>query len=338
MGSLNVLVATPSMAASLPPADEEVLRRIRAVSPRIRVKNCSTLVMAELSGDASQKADLDALLAETEVVFGLMPPHNIITRAPNLKWFQATSAGVDRLLDTEIWRSRVTITGVSGIHAIPIGDFVLGLMLMFAKGMPQSFRMKQERRWQRYVPRTLHGKTVGIVGLGHIGREVARLAKAFGMRVIATRRSVKGAGGTKNVDLLLPPHRLSEVLADSDYVALCVPLTRETRHIIGEGELKTMKPTSYVINIGRGSLIDEEALMLALDEKRIAGAGLDVTVREPLPAESRLWDLENVILTPHIAGGREDYMLQAADLFCDNLRRYLAGRKLRNVISRKRGY
>jgi phosphoglycerate dehydrogenase-like enzyme len=128
------------------------------------------------------------------------------------------------------------------------------------------------------------------------------------------------------------------MLAESDYVALCVPLTPETHHIIGEAELKAMKPTSYVINIGRGNLIDEEALIRALDEKRIAGAGLDVTAIEPLPADSRLWDFENVILTPHVAGGMEDYMMRAADLFCDNLRRYLAGKKLLNVINRKRGY
>jgi phosphoglycerate dehydrogenase-like enzyme len=370
MESLNVLVVTPSFDRGLAYVHDEVLWHIRAVSPKIKVKDGSTLVMAELLGDNSQKAkldallaeakikvkdgstlamaeflgdnsqkaELDALLAEAEVLFGFMPPQNITVRAPNLKWFQATSAGVDRHWDTEIWRSRVTITGVSGIHATPIGEFVMGLMLMFAKDMPQSFQMKQKRQWHRYLPRTLHGKTVGIVGLGHIGREVARLAKAFGMRVIATRRSTRKAGKARNVDLLLPRDRIKEMLAESDYVALCVPLTPETHHIIGEAELKAMKPTSYIVNIGRGSLIDEEALIRALDGKGIAGAGLDVTAIEPLPTDSRLWDFENVILTPHVAGGMEDYMLRANDLFCDNLRRYLAGKKLLNVINRKRGY
>jgi phosphoglycerate dehydrogenase-like enzyme len=338
MESLNILVATPSMGGSLPLHADEVLRRIRAVSPRIRVENCSELVGAELSGDRSSKGKLDALLAGAEVLFGLVPPPNITTRAPNLRWFQATSAGVDRLRDTEIWRSPVTITGVSGIHATPIGEFVLGMMLMFAKNMPQSFQMKKERHWQRYVPQTLRGKTVGIVGLGHIGREVARLAKAFGMRVIATRRSAKQAGKARNVDLLLPRRSIRQMLTESDYVTLCVPLTPETEHLIGEAELRAMKPASYIINIGRGGLIDEEALLRALDGAHIAGAGLDVTAVEPLPAESRLWDFKNVILTPHIAGGREDYMLQAVDLFCDNLGRYLAGRKLRNLVSRKKGY
>jgi phosphoglycerate dehydrogenase-like enzyme len=294
--------------------------------------------MAELRGDKSQQSELDALLAKAEVLFGFIPPQNITKRAPNLKWFQAISAGVDRHRDTEIWRSRITITGVSGIHAIPISEFVMGLILMFTKNMPQSFQMKQKRQWHRYLPRTLHGKTVGIVGLGHIGGEVARLAKAFGMRVIATRRSIIQAGKARNVDLLLPGDRIKEMLAESDYVALCVPLTPETHHIIGEVELKVMKPTAYIINIGRGSLIEEEAMIRALDEKRIAGAGLDVTAIEPLPLESRLWDFENVILTPHVAGGMEDYMLRAADIFCDNLRRYLSGKKLLNVINRERGY
>ncbi|OGN99703.1 MAG: hypothetical protein A2Y90_04840 [Chloroflexi bacterium RBG_13_52_12] len=315
-----------------------MLQRIRAVSPKIKVKDGSTLIMAEFRGDNSRKAELDAMLAETDILFGFIPPQNITTRAPNLKWMQVTSAGVDRHRDTEIWKSRVTITGVSGIHATPIGEFVLGFMLMFVKNTPQSFRMKQTRQWERYGTHTLRGKTLGIVGLGHIGREVARLSKAFGMRVIATRRSTKQAGKAKDVDLLLPQSRVKEMLADSDFVVLSVPLTPDTHHIIGEAELKAMKPSAYIINIGRGGLIDEEALLRALDEKRIAGAGLDVTAAEPLPKESRLWDFDNVILSPHVSGGMEDYMLRAAELFCDNLRRYLEGKKLHNVVDRKKGY
>jgi phosphoglycerate dehydrogenase-like enzyme len=338
MESLNVLVVTPSFDRSLPHADDAVLRLIRAVSPKIKVKDGSMLVMAELNGDNSRKAELDALLVDADVLFGFIPPRNITARAPKLKWFQATSAGVDRHRDTEIWQSRVTITGVSGIHATPIGEFVLGLMLMFVKDTPLSFKMKQTRQWQRYAPRTLRGKTVGIMGLGHIGGEVARLAKAFGMKVIATQRSAKKEGKARNVDLLLPQSRMKEMLAESDFVALCVPLTPETRHIIGEAELKAMKPTAYVINIGRGNLIDEEALIRALDEKRIAGAGLDVTAIEPLPKESRLWDFDNVILSPHVSGGMEDYMLRAAQLFCENLKRYLDGKKLLNIVDRKKGY
>jgi phosphoglycerate dehydrogenase-like enzyme len=179
---------------------------------------------------------------------------------------------------------------------------------------------------------------VGIIGLGHIGREVARLSKAFGMRVIATRRSATKLGRARYVDRLMPSKQLQSLLAESDFIAICVPYTPETYHLIGEKELGIMKPTAYLINIARGGIIDEEALIRALDEKRIAGAGLDVTAREPLPTKSRLWDLDNVILSPHVAGGMEDYVVHATELFCENLRRYIAGKKLRNVIDRKRGY
>lgn len=337
MKLLNVLVVTPSFDKSLPHADEDVLRTIRAV-PGVKVTDGSALLSAEFRGDNSRQAELDAMLAETDVLFGFIPPKNIIARAPRLKWFQATSAGVDRHRDTEIWKSKAIITGVSGIHATPIGEFVISLMLMFAKNAPLGFKMMQTKKWERYASGTLRGKTVGIIGVGHIGMEVARLAKAFGMKVIGTRRSTKTAGRARNVDLLLPTSRLKEILKQSDYVAVCCPLTPETRHIIGEAELKTMKPTARIINIGRGELIDPEALVKALREKWIAGAGLDVTVPEPLPPDSPLWDFDNVILSPHISGGMEDYMLRAAELFADNLRRYLAGKKLRNVVSRKKGY
>ncbi|OGO17658.1 MAG: hypothetical protein A2Z15_01610 [Chloroflexi bacterium RBG_16_50_11] len=322
----------------MPHADEDILRRIRKISTKVKVKDGSTLVFGEMRGDESKKAELDALLAETDVLYGFVPPKNVIARAPRLKWMQVTSAGVDRHQDTEIWRSKVILTGVSGIHAAPIGEFVLGLMLMFAKDTPLSFKMKQTRDWQRYMVHTLRGKTAGIVGLGHICGEVARLSKAFRMKVIATRRSTKQAGKARNVDLLLPSSRMKELLAGSDYVVLTLPLTPETHHIMGDAEFRSMKPTAYIINIGRGGLIDQEALIRALDEKRIAGAGLDVTTPEPLPKESRLWDFDNVILSPHVSGGMEDYMLRATELFCDNLKRYLEGKKLRNVIDKKKGY
>jgi phosphoglycerate dehydrogenase-like enzyme len=338
MATLNVLVATPSFDKGLPHADEELLRLIRAVSPKIKVKDGSALIMAEAQGDNAKKKELDAMLAETEVLFGFIPPQNITARAPNLKWFQVTSAGVDRHQGTEIWRSKVIITGVSGIHATPIGEFVMGLMLMFVKNTPLSFKMKQTRDWLRYRSGTLRGKTVGVVGLGHIGGEVARLSKAFGMKVIAIKRSAKQGSKAKNVDRLLPPSQMKELLAGSDYVVITLPLTSETRHIISDAEFEAMKPTAYIINIGRGSLIDQEALLRALDKKLIAGAGLDVTVPEPLPKENRLWDFDNVVISPHVSGGMEDYMLRATELFCENLKRYLDGKKLLNVVDRKKGY
>ncbi len=338
MESPNILVVAPDFERSEPDADKECLRLIRAVSPRIKVKDGAALATAELSGDFSRKSELDALLAWADVLFCLVAPPNTMARAPKLKWIQVISAGVDRWRDTDVWNNGVVITGVSGIHATPIGEFVLSLMLMFAKNTPLAFKMMQTRKWRRYEPRTLRGKTVGIVGLGHIGAEVARLSKAFGMKVIATRRSTRQAGSARNVDLLLPQARMKQMLASSDYVALCLPLTQETRHIIGEPEFRAMKPSARIINIGRGQLIDEGALIRALDEKRIAGAGLDVTYIEPLPKKSRLWSFDNVILSPHISGGMESYMMRATEVFCENLRRRLTGKKLINVVDRKRGY
>jgi phosphoglycerate dehydrogenase-like enzyme len=338
MKPLNVLVLTPSFDRSTPHADKECLRLIRAVSPGIKVKDGAALAAAEFRGDNSKEEELDALLAWADVIFGLFAPANTIARAPKLKWIQVISAGVDRWIDTDVWQSRVIITGVSGIHATPIGEFVMALMLMFAKNAPLSFKMMKTRQWRRYPTHTLRGKTVGIVGLGHIGREIARLSKAFGMTTIATRRSTRQPGKAKNVDLLLPRASMNQMLSRSDYVVLSVPLTPETRHIIGEAEFKAMKPTARLINIGRGFLVDEDALIRALDEKLIAGAGLDVTYTEPLPQKSRLWLFDNVILSPHISGGMEDYMLRATNLFCENLRRYLNGKRLLNVIDKKKGY
>jgi phosphoglycerate dehydrogenase-like enzyme len=158
------------------------------------------------------------------------------------------------------------------------------------------------------------------------------------MTVIATRRSILAPGKMQNVDRLLPQSQMWRMLRKSDFIVLSVPLTAETRHIIGERELRAMKPGARLINVGRGQLVDEEALIRALDEKRIAGAGLDVTYTEPLPKESRLWSLDNVIISPHLSWAMENYLSHATHLFCKNLRRYLAGKKLLNVVDRKRGY
>jgi phosphoglycerate dehydrogenase-like enzyme len=320
------------------PVGDELSQLIRAVSPRIEISDAFELTMAEEGGDLSRKDQLDVLLAGAEVIYGFGLPRNVIARAPKLKWIQVMSAGVDRYLNDEMRKSPVTLTNVSGIHAIPISEFVLQLMLMFSKQAPLCFQLKQEKQWERLGTTGLRSKTVGIVGLGHIGREVARLAKAFGMRVVATRRSVGQATSARYVDLLLPSEQLPRLLAESDFVVICVPLTPETDGLIGEEKLRMMKPDAYLINVARGKVVDEEALVKALEEKRIAGAGLDVFATEPLPADSKLWELPNVILSPHISGGMEDYLAQATKVFCENLRRYLSGRRLVNVVSKLHGY
>jgi D-2-hydroxyacid dehydrogenase (NADP+) len=330
METINVL-----MTLSL---DEASMQQITAVSSRIKLTNVSELVKAEQKGDAAAKKQLDALLAVTEIIYGFRLPENVIARAPKLRWFQTMSAGVDRFLDDNFRKSSVIMTSVSGIHATPIGEFVLQLMLMFAKQAPLAFQQKQQRQWKSFLAMELRSRIIGIVGLGHIGREVARLAKAFGMRVVATRRSAGKSQRARYVDRLFAPGQLLQLLAESDFVVLTLPLTKETHRIIGEAELRSMKPTAYLINIARGNLIDEEALVQALEEHRIAGAGLDVFATEPLPAGSRLWELPNVIISPHIAGGMEDYVDRATEVFAENLRRYLGGKRLINVVDKERGY
>ncbi len=321
------------------PLDGTSLQRIKSVSDRIKLIDASGLLRAESKGDSSATKELDALLTEAEVIYGFRLPKDLIRRATKLKWVQVMSAGVDRFLEDEEFRkSKVVLTNVSGIHGVPIGEFVLGMMLMFAKQAPLCFQLKQQRQWGRFVPTVLRSKTVGIVGLGSIGREVARLAKAFRMRVVATRRSARGAGRARYVDVLYPPDQLHRLLSESDFVVLALPLTPESKGLIGERELRSMKPTAYLINIARGEIVDEQALVRALEERWIAGAGLDVFATEPLPPDSRLWGFPNVVFSPHVAGGMEDYVAQATEVFCENLRRYLSGKRLLNVVNKNRGY
>ncbi len=299
---------------------------------------------AEDESEEEARERLAPILRETEVLFSNpIVPDDIVEQAPALKWLQLTSAGVDRLLDAPVVRSHVTVTTASGIHAVPISEYVIGAMLAFAKGLPRAFRAQQERAWRPYWPDELEAKTVGVLGIGAIGARVVRISRALAMRVLAMRRSVerKMSGpeaGVPDADEVLPVSELAYLLGESDYVVVALPLTPESRGLIGEAELRAMKPSAVIVNIGRGAIIDEQALVQALKEGWIAGAALDVFQQEPLSGESELWGLENVIVTPHISGGTPRYMERAVELFCDNLRRYLAGEPLRNVVDQERGY
>lgn len=316
----------------------ENIRKIEDADTRVRVTEVTELVRADREGDADATKQLDDLLAEAEVFYGFWLPRDPVSRTPNLKWVQVLSAGVERYLRSEIMDSPVILTNASGIHAVPIGEFVIEQMLMFVKKAPEIFRLQDAHKWVRVNPTGLRDKTVGIVGLGNIGREVARLSKAFGMKVIATRRGAKQPGKARYVDTVLPSSRLSDLLGESDFVVLSLPFTPETEKIIGEKELRMMKPSAFLINIARGGVVDEDALLNALEEKKIAGAGLDVFATEPLPSESRLWDMENVIVSPHMSGNMDDYIERATDLFVKNLERYLAGKRMLTVVDKKKGY
>jgi phosphoglycerate dehydrogenase-like enzyme len=204
--------------------------------------------------------------------------------------------------------------------------------------MPVYFGYKSQHLWKRHTSSVLRDKTIGILGLGHIGSEVARLAKAFGMRVIATRRSYKEGMKARNVDQLMPSNKLNDLLKTSDYVVITLPFTAETKNLIGEKELRQMKESACLINIGRGGIIDQTALTKALKENWIGGAALDVYTPEPLPADSLLWDLPNLIYSPHVSGSMVDYVSRATEVFCNNLERYLAGKRLVNVVNKRAGY
>ena len=283
---------------------------------------------------------LGRILAHTEVILGWRLPKNVISRAPRLKWVQAVAAGVDLLAgDTGLLQSHVMVSNASGVNAIAVAEFALCLMLMIAKKVPRFLANKGSSRWEHFVTSELKGKTVGIVGLGQVGSEIARLAQAFRMRVLAIKKSATGrVKNTAGVDELFSPGMLLQMLPECDFVILTVPLTSETRELIGEAELKAMKPTAHIINIARGPVIKQDVLIQALKEKWIAGAALDVFEIEPLPAESELWQLENVIVSPHIAGYVEQYNVMMTELFCENLKRFLRGEELLNLVDKRKGY
>ncbi len=318
--------------------EREAIDIIESVSDQFEVIDASDLARAERNGDSLASDELSSLLAQADIVYALKLPDRLLERAPRLKWLQTISTGVDRILSPELGRSNVVVTNMSGIHELTIAEFVLMLMLMFVKQAPRSFYQQIEGRWKWFPVDVLAGKTIGIVGMGRIGREVARVSRFFDMKVVATRRSAAIGDVEENVDLLLPAARLHELLSLSDFVVLSLPLTEESRGMIGEDELAAMKQSARLINVSRGAIVDEPALIQALQEGRIAGAGLDVYSEEPLPPDSPLRRMPNVIFSPHVSGDIEAYDVGAARLFAENLGRYLSGEPLLNVVDKSRGY
>ena len=290
--------------------------------------------------------ELLSRLREAEVLCSYWVPGNWRELAPHLRWLQAAGAGVDELQPTGILdvNSGIVVTTAVGINATTIGEYVFGSMLMFNRTWPEMVRLQDRHIWPRSANwyklggRELENQTLGIVGLGNIGRRIAQLGKAFGMRVLGTRRTAHSVEKDPDVDQIFPLAQLRDMLHQSDYVVLAVPLTSETNKLIGEAELRAMRPHTYLVNVARGRVIDEAVLIRALREGWIAGAGLDVAVEEPLPPDSPLYSMPNVILTPHISGVSIHYGERLTELFADNLRRYRAGEPLRNRYDPTRGY
>ncbi len=278
--------------------------------------------------------------ADTEIFlyhYALAPDviARMIRAAPTLRWIHSVSAGVDHLLCKELVESEIVFTNSVGAHAPAIAESVLGMLLFVVKRLGEHWDAQKARRWERVRKDELRGKTLGVIGLGHVGTEIARLGKAFGMRVVATKRHPQPA---EHVDQVWGPEGLPHLLAESDFVVMCAALTPETRGLIGEHELRQMKPAAYFVNIARGALVQEDALLRALRERWIAGACLDVFVQEPLPADHLFYDLPNVFITPHSSASTPQLMGRALDIFVENVKRYRAGQPLLNVVDKPRGY
>jgi phosphoglycerate dehydrogenase-like enzyme len=311
--------------------EHEFVERVRHVSNRVDVtyRPCQP------------PEDMTPYLTGVEVLLTYRASFDPGT-APHLKWIQLTGAGIDHLQSEPILKTDVVITNAH-LFATPIAEYVFGSILCYSRKFSQTLSEFQTKRewprdpWKTHVGRELNQCTLGIVGYGDIGRAVARIGQGFGMRVVATRMSLIDPSEQDGVQLL-PVRDLDKLLNLSDYVVVCVPFTPQTEGLIGEQELRAMKPESYLVNVSRGKVLDQAALIKALREGGIAGAGLDVFAEEPLPKESELFELPNVILTPHIAGMSSRYSERLADLFCENLRRYLKGERLMNVVDKKRGY
>ncbi|MCI0769683.1 MAG: D-2-hydroxyacid dehydrogenase [Chloroflexi bacterium] len=337
---VNVLVCTS--------LTDELLAQIVAVDERAKVHDAAAQLLEELPSALrpgqtpaplrEPGSSLNDLLAEAEVLLSARRlPADVASRAPNVRWVQSPLAGVELFRQTDLWDApEVTITSGAGINSGPVAEYVVAAIFSLAKNVPRMLASKARREWDRFELGPVRGTTLGIVGLGAVGGEVARLAQGLGMNVLATKRHVDPEAHLPS--WVLPHDQLHRLLAASDFVVLAVPATGETVGMIGRAELEAMRPSACLINVSRGDVVDEAALIDALRRGRLAGAALDVFETEPLPAVSPLWDLPNVVISGHIAGLFESYDARVVDLFVANLRLYLDGYRLVNAVDRDAGY
>ena len=262
----------------------------------------------------------------------------VFAMAPRVRWVHSRAAGLDTLLFPALVDSPAPLTNSSGVYSRSLGEFVAASVLFFAKDFHRMQRNQMAGRWEQFDVEEVHGKTLGIVGYGDIGRAAAKFAKALGMRVIALRRHPEKSDGDSLVDETLGLERLLDLMGRSDYVVAAAPLTSETRGLVSAAAIAAMKPTGVFINVGRGAVVDELALIDALRQKRIRGAALDVFDQEPLPAGHPLYALDNLLLSPHCADHTQTWIDDAMQFFTENLERFVRGEPLKNVVEKRLGY
>jgi D-2-hydroxyacid dehydrogenase (NADP+) len=306
--------------------DPELLAQVRAISEGIEVVSPDEL-----------KAN-PGIVEELEAVFGGLG-RDLVPKAKRLKWIQTTGAGVNGLITPELQQSDLIITNAKGIHAQPIAEHMFGMLLMVVRRLGEAWDQQKTRQWKGYDFGSnlgiLSGKTLGLLGVGAIGGMSARVGKAFGMRVIGMRRT---AAPHPDVDDMFSLDAPDEFYAQSDVIMNSAPLTERSHKMLSWEQFAQMKPGVIVINAGRGPTIDTEALMAALREGKVGAALLDVTDPEPLPEDHPLWTMENVFITPHYGGAHPNYNQRSGAIFLENLRRYLRGDEMINLVDKAEGY
>jgi len=325
---------------------EPLVERLRAISPRLQIAVHPARGAQDLPPD---------LLPDVEVLY----THHALpdpAAVPSLRWVQFHFAGLDAIVDHPLLHTpEVQVTSMSGASASQMAEYALMGMLALGRRVPRMVADKAARRWaddrfERFRPVELRGATVGIVGYGSVGREVARLCRAFGAQVLATKRDLRrlaedgyqlketGDPAAELPDRLYPPQAVASMAALCDFLVVTVPLTPETRGLIDRRVFEALRPSAALVDLSRGGVVDHGALVEALTDKKLSGAVLDVYPVEPLPENSPLWEMRNVLLSPHIAGASGDYFARATDLFAENLRRYLTDQPLLNLFDPQRGY
>jgi phosphoglycerate dehydrogenase-like enzyme len=326
-------MAKPNVVVICPP-DHYVLRNLEPI------RDAADIYVGDELASIEQHATEAEIILFSGLAGKTVPLREVWPYAKQVRWIHSLSAGVDNLLFPELIESPALLTNARGVFKRSLAEFVVLGMLYFYKRVRRLVESQRAHKWDDFLVEWLPGKKMGVVGYGEIGRECAMLAKAVGVTIYATRRKVERSANDPVLERVFATAELKEMLSEVDVVLAAAPLTPETRHMIGEAEFNAMKPSAIVMNVGRGPVIDEAALIRALREKRIAGAALDVFEVEPLPADHPFYDMENVLLSPHCTDRTRDpdWLDLSMQCFVENFWRYTRGEKLENVVDKKAGY